>query len=232
MKLVVGLGNPGRDYQGTRHNVGFDALACLSSRLGVGKPKSRFQSELAEGELGGQRVILLCPLTYMNLSGTAVRQAVDFYKLDQSDLSGLIVVCDDLALEVGRIRIRAKGSAGGQKGLADVIRHLGSDFFARLRIGIGRPPASQSGADYVLRRFHKKELPEIELAVVTAADAIETWVREGVQAAMNRYNAVSDEKSVKSRPKSEKVKVGRKLSSEGGASQANDDFGSTVDPEQ
>lgn len=234
MKLVVGLGNPGRDYQGTRHNVGFDVLACLAARLGVGKPKSRFQSELAEGVLDGERIVLLSPLTYMNLSGSAVRQAVDFYKVDLNDLSALIVVCDDLALDVGKIRLRAKGSAGGQKGLADVIRCLGSDQFARLRIGIGSPPASQSSADYVLRRFHKKELPEIELAVVTAADAVETWVREGVQVAMNRYNAGQPGESGKQRQsprsKAKRDKVEDKAPIEVSPSQPNVDGGSVVHP--
>ncbi len=234
MKLVVGLGNPGRDYQGTRHNVGFDVVACLASRWGVGKPKARFQSELAEGNFGGERIILLSPLTYMNLSGSAVRQAIDFYKIDSSDLSSLIVVCDDLALDVGKIRLRAKGSAGGQKGLADVIRCLSSDQFPRLRIGIGSPPGSQSAADYVLRRFQKKELPEIELAVMTAADAVGTWVREGVQVAMNRYNAGQPSKADKQRQSSgaqaKRVEVVGGSPSEVVSSQSSVDDGSAVEP--
>lgn len=186
MKLVVGLGNPGKDYEGTRHNIGFEVLRQLSLRFNAGKLRSKFNSQLGEIDIGGQKVVLLFPLTYMNLSGQAVRAAVDFYKLPLSDL---ILVCDDLSLELGRIRIRASGSAGGQKGLANTIQQLGSDAFPRLRIGIGGTPGERSAADYVLSAFAKAERATMDVAVMRAADAIEAWVGSGIESAMNRYNA-------------------------------------------
>lgn len=186
MKLVVGLGNPGKDYQGTRHNIGFEVVAELASRFRAGRPKSKFKAEVVEVEIGNQKVVLVCPLTYMNLSGHSVRMAVDFYKLACSDL---IMICDDLSLDVGRLRIRAAGSAGGQKGLANTIEQLGTDSFPRLRIGIGQPPGSMSAADFVLRTFGKSEKIDVDVAVKRAADAVELWIVEGIAAAMNRFNA-------------------------------------------
>ncbi len=185
MKLVVGLGNPGKDYQGTRHNVGFDVVAALNHRHGAGRPKSKFKAEVVETSIGGCKTVLVCPLTYMNLSGQSVKAAVDFYKLGLQDL---IVICDDLALELGRLRIRPSGSAGGQKGLANVIDQLGSDQVTRLRVGIGRPKSGVETVNHVLQTFSKKEQPEIDVAIQRAADAVEIWIREGVEAAMNRYN--------------------------------------------
>jgi len=147
MKLVVGLGNPGRKYEGTRHNVGFDCLAKLAGRLPAAPVKQKFQGELIEAEIGGERVLLLCPLTYMNLSGGSVLAARDFYKIKENDI---LVVCDDFHLPLAKLRFRAKGSAGGQKGLADILRRLGTENIARLRIGIGEPPPQWNVADYVL----------------------------------------------------------------------------------
>jgi peptidyl-tRNA hydrolase, PTH1 family len=185
MKLVVGLGNPGRRYEATRHNLGYAVLTELAKRLMAGPPKEKFHGELADGALAGEKVLLLSPLTYMNRSGMSVRAARDFYALPDKDV---MVVCDDLNLPLARLRIRAAGSSGGHKGLEDIIENLQSEAFSRLRIGIGEPPEGWDAADFVLARFTGEELPEIERAVLRATDAVVDWVREGVEYCMNRYN--------------------------------------------
>ena len=185
MKLVVGLGNPGRRYERTRHNVGYGVLQELARRFGSGSAKSKFHGEVFEANLAGQRALLLSPVTYMNRSGISVQAASSFYKMPPEDL---LIVCDDLNLPVAKLRLRPKGSAGGQKGLEDIVRRLGTDEFPRLRIGIGSPPESWVWADYVLSKFTKDEAAEIEQAVCRAADAIVLWAREGIEACMNRYN--------------------------------------------
>ena len=188
MKLVVGLGNPGRRYAATRHNIGYAVLAELGRRFGDGKAKARFQAEVMEAELGGQRALLLSPTTYMNLSGASVLEARDFYKLQDEEL---LILCDDLNLPVGKLRIRSQGSSGGQKGLEDIIRRLGSEAFARLRVGIGTPPPGWDAADFVLARFSAEEQPLIDEAVRTAAEAVVVWAREGGAVCMNRYNGIT-----------------------------------------
>ncbi|MGD9646164.1 MAG: aminoacyl-tRNA hydrolase [Pirellulales bacterium] len=185
MKLVVGLGNPGRKYEGTRHNVGYEAVAELVRRHGAGRPKLAFQGELLEVSLGTERTLLLCPHTYMNRSGASVGAAVDFYKLPIADV---LVVCDDWNLPLGKLRIRASGSAGGQKGLQDILKRLGTEELARLRIGIGSVPPNWDAADYVLSRFAAAERTEMDIARQRAADAVTAWAGDGVAAAMNRYN--------------------------------------------
>lgn len=190
MKLIVGLGNPGRKYAGTRHNVGFDVVAELARRHGVSGFKKAFQGETADvnlttGSGAGERVLLLMPHTFMNASGKSAVEARDFYKLTNDDL---LVVCDDLNLPLGKLRVRATGSSGGQKGLADIIRGAGGENVPRLRVGIGQPPGRMDAADFVLAKYGKEEKTEMELAVVLAADAAELWVRDGVAACMNRYN--------------------------------------------
>ncbi|MGH7128087.1 MAG: aminoacyl-tRNA hydrolase [Planctomycetaceae bacterium] len=189
MKAVVGLGNPGLKYQKTRHNVGYEVLAELARRLGGGRPTIKFEAETVEVRLGDEKVLLVAPQTYMNRSGRSVRQAVDFFKLPLDDL---LIVCDDMNLDCGRLRLRGAGSAGGQKGLADIIRHLGTEAFPRLRLGIGRPPGRMAATDYVLSRFRSEETEAIEHALALAADAVETWVGDGLDAAMNRFNAASE----------------------------------------
>jgi len=186
MKLVVGLGNPGRKYVETRHNVGFQVAATLASRFGQSTPRSKFQGEIVEASIETEKLLLLCPHTYMNRSGSSVLAARDFYKLELADL---IVVCDDLSLPLGKRRIRAKGSSGGQNGLRDIIRRLGSEEFPRLRIGIESPPPGWDAADFVLSKFTKDDHAEMEIAVSRAADAVECWVREGIESCMNQYNA-------------------------------------------
>jgi peptidyl-tRNA hydrolase, PTH1 family len=186
MKLVVGLGNPGPKYAGTRHNVGFDVLDRLSAAAPGSTVWTKFEAELCSVSIGSEKVLLAAPQTYMNLSGRAVRSLMDFYKLAASDL---LVVCDDLNLEPGRLRLRGSGTAGGQKGLQNIIQHLGTQEFARLRIGIGRPPGRMDAAAYVLQKFAAQERELMEVVVAQAADGVGLWVRQGIEAAMNRLNA-------------------------------------------
>lgn len=185
MKLVVGLGNPGPKYEKTRHNVGFHVLSEVARKCGAGRPKTKFRGEFAEAFVGPQKTMLLCPHTYMNKSGSSVQLALSFYDLSEADL---LVVCDDFNLPLAKLRFRAQGSAGGQKGLADIIRCQGTEQFARLRLGIGPPPANWDVADYVLSKFGKEETAEVELATRRAADAVFDWVRHGTEYCMNLYN--------------------------------------------
>lgn len=189
MKLIVGLGNPGRKYEQTRHNVGFVVAAKVSQMIGAGAVKAKFSGEIAEGQgvVGGglEKIVVLCPLTYMNASGKSVRKACDFYKISPVDL---LVICDDLNLACGRIRLRQHGSAGGQKGLADIIRQLGTEAFPRLRIGIDRPPPNWDVSDYVLGKFSEEESVKIEPAIEKSAQATMDWVAQGIDFSMNRYN--------------------------------------------
>lgn len=186
MKLVVGLGNPGRRYDGTRHNIGYAVLAELARRFGVAPPKAQFHGAVVEARLSEQKALLLSPTTFMNLSGTSVQEAKSFYKLADEDL---LVICDDLNLPVGKLRFRARGSSGGQKGLEDIIRRLATEEFSRLRIGVGTAPDGWAWADYVLSRFTGEELPVVERAVALAAEAVAAWAGEGTDACMNRYNS-------------------------------------------
>jgi PTH1 family peptidyl-tRNA hydrolase len=185
MKLVVGLGNPGRRYEGTRHNVGYAVLAEVAKRHATSPVRAKFHGEVVEADLAGQRALLLSPLTYMNQSGLSVVEAKAFYKVPEEDL---LVICDDLNLPLAKLRFRARGSSGGQKGLDDIVGRLGTEEFARLRIGIGSPPPGWEWVDYVLSRFTKEEIPEIEQAVAEAAGAVVAWAREGIEPCMNRYN--------------------------------------------
>lgn len=180
---MVGLGNPGSKYEGTRHNIGFEVVDRLIQG-GSGVSSRKFEGRLSEAEIDFHRVLLLKPETFMNLSGRSVRQALQFYKLDLADL---LVVCDDLSLPLGRLRLRRGGSDGGQKGLRDIALQLGTEGFARLRIGIGdRGPLG--AADFVLSRFRAAERPTIDDALIRATQAVAVWVTQGLDAAMNRFN--------------------------------------------
>ena len=184
MKIVVGLGNPGRQYAGTRHNVGFDVLDYLASGPGVAGGRAAFQSEVAELSDGGEKVLLVKPQTFMNLSGRAVRAVLDFYKLTPTDL---LVVCDDYNLPLGKLRVRAKGSHGGQNGLRNIQEQLGTDEYPRLRMGIGQPAPGEA-VDFVLTRFKPGERAAVEEAVASAAAGVLVWVRQGLAACTNRVN--------------------------------------------
>jgi PTH1 family peptidyl-tRNA hydrolase len=184
VKLIVGLGNPGPAYEQTRHNVGFMVLDALAGRLGASLKRRRFNGLTEDAADGPQKLLLVKPQQFMNRSGRCVADAAGFYRIGAENI---LVVTDDLALDVGRLRMRPKGSSGGHNGLKDVIAALGTDGFARLRIGIGSQ-GDREAADYVLSKFAADEKPLIEQAVQTAADAVLCWVRQGAEAAMTRYN--------------------------------------------
>ncbi|MBN1507327.1 MAG: aminoacyl-tRNA hydrolase [Sedimentisphaerales bacterium] len=188
VKLIVGLGNPGSEYAETRHNLGFKVLEALESALAIELNKRKFSAWIGDGLDSGQRLILMKPRKFMNRSGEAVATAVGFYKLD---LSGLIVVTDDMALEVGRIRVRAKGSAGGHNGLADIIEKLGSNEFARCRVGIG-PAQRAEAVDYVLGRPQEQDKRLLNEAILRARDAVLCWVRFGIEKTMNEFNRAQE----------------------------------------
>lgn len=185
-RLIVFLGNPGLKYSGTRHNVGFMTADALEKKLGVSINRAKFKSLTAKCELGGKSVLLMKPQTYMNLSGDAVIEAVRFYKLTPEDV---LVVCDDTALPCGKLRFRQKGSAGGHNGLKSIISRLDSDAFPRLKIGVGSPPHPEYDMiDWVLGVFRNQDAEDIAKAVQTAAEAIEVFLHDGADRAMNRYN--------------------------------------------
>ena len=186
--LVVGLGNPGRKYDATRHNVGFEVVAELARRFFADAPRNKFEAEFTETRIADKPVMLVAPQTYMNLSGRSVRQFVEFFRIPHQQI---VIICDDMNLDVGRLRWRAKGSAGGQNGLKNIIEHLGSQDFPRLRIGIGRPPGRMASADFVLSKFRKEEAEDIEHAILRAADSVEVWIKDSVEAAMNQFNRVA-----------------------------------------
>lgn len=190
MKLVVGLGNPGSQYAGTRHNAGFDVVAELVRRFSSVKAQTKFSSLVHEVFADAGKILLVTPTTFMNRSGEAVQQFVHFYQIAPQDV---VVVCDDMNLPLGRIRWRASGSAGGQKGLADIIQRLGTDQVPRLRLGVGRPPGQMDAAEFVLSRFRAEQREEFAVMTKIAADSVETWISDGLVCAMNRYNRSSEE---------------------------------------
>ena len=183
MYLIVGLGNPGKKYEHTRHNMGFDTIDLLSDLSKIDVDKEVFSGLLGRGKIFDKDVMLFKPTTYMNLSGTAVRQVVDYFKIDVSDI---IVICDDMALEVGTIRLRMKGSSGGQKGLQNIIDHLNTEEFKRIRIGIGHP--EDDTIDYVLSKPLKEERPMIDEAIHDAVEAIKEALRTDFDRAMSKFN--------------------------------------------
>ena len=189
-KVVVGLGNPGPKYDGTRHNVGFAVVDRLAESPLVGRFQRRFQAQIAEWNEDGQKVYLVKPETFMNLSGRCVRQVLDFYQLPPESL---LVVCDDMNLPLGKLRVRPRGTHGGHNGLRDVQNYLGSTEYARLRIGVGAPEGDDA-VDHVLGRFRPSERPLIEDALSLAVQAVVVWLHRGVEACMNQYNAGTDAK--------------------------------------
>jgi len=184
VKVVVGLGNPGTKYAGTRHNVGFAVADYLAAAPDCGPFRSKFQAGIAEWKVGGETVLVVKPETFMNLSGRAVRPLLDFYKLTPADL---LVVSDDFNLPLGKLRARAKGSHGGQNGLRNIQEQLGTDDYARLRVGVGQPGPGEA-VDFVLSKFKPGERAAVEDAVAKAADAVLVWLRDGIEACMNRAN--------------------------------------------
>ena len=185
MKLIVGLGNPGKKYEKTRHNVGFNVLDLVATRNAADSPKEKFEGRTMDVTIGGERGLLLWPHTLMNLSGRSVGAAVAFYQIELGDL---LVVSDDFNLPLGKLRFRSQGSAGGQNGLEDIINRLGSNEFSRLRIGIGPVPDNWNSADFVLGRFGPSDRTMIDEAIDRAAEAVECWATEGIAVGMNRFN--------------------------------------------
>jgi PTH1 family peptidyl-tRNA hydrolase len=185
VKLVIGLGNPGSKYVGTRHNVGFDVVRELARRYGVGQPQAKFQGEYQDVLIQSEKILLIAPQTFMNRSGESVWQFVRFYQPKPADI---VVICDDMNLPTGRLRWRPSGSAGGQKGLNDIIQRLGHQAFSRLRIGVGRPPGRMDVTAWVLGRFCENEKEDMEHAVVRAADSVEKWITEGIESTMVEFN--------------------------------------------
>lgn len=189
MKLLVGLGNPGPQYRDTRHNAGFMVADALAARWGVDQWREQHRALTASVRVGAEAVLLAKPMTFMNLSGEAVAGLARFYRVEPADV---LVIVDEVALPLGRLRARPEGSAGGHNGLKSVIQHLGTTAFPRLRVGVGRGDARRDLADHVLGRFEPSERAEVEAAVLRAAEAAETFVSDGIGRVMNAFNAASE----------------------------------------
>ena len=186
MYIIAGLGNPTQHYDHTRHNIGFDTITYLADRYHITLNTKKFQAICGTGVIEGQKVLLLKPQTYMNLSGNSIGEAVNFYKLDPA--TEVIVIYDDIALEPGYIRVRKKGSAGGHNGIKDIIAHLGTQEFQRIRVGVGEKPKDYDLAAYVLGHFAAEDRKKVEEAIAQAADAVELMVQDRADEAMNLYN--------------------------------------------
>ena len=193
MYIIVGLGNPGRKYEGTKHNVGFDTIDYLVDENRIPCSGLSLKAMVGKGVIGGQKVLLAKPMTYMNLSGEAVGALVNYYKIDPEQ--ELVVIYDDISLEPGAIRVRKKGSAGGHNGIKNIISHLGTDHFPRIRIGIGEKPANWDLADYVLAPFSRENRGLVEDAVKDAAGALKLILEGDIDEAMNRYNKKAKEQA-------------------------------------
>ncbi len=186
MYIITGLGNPEKKYMNTRHNIGFDVIDAIAEKNDIVLGEKKHKAVIGKGIAAGQKVVLVKPLTYMNLSGESIRSVIDFYKVDEK--SKLIVISDDVSLDMGQIRIRKRGSDGGHNGLKNIIMHLGHDEFIRVRMGVGEKPPRMDLADYVLGHFSAQEREVMNESARTAALAIETMIVEGPDAAMNKYN--------------------------------------------
>ena len=188
MYIIVGLGNPTRQYEGTKHNVGFDTIDYLIDEYQIPSSGAGHKALFGKGMIAGQKVIVAKPMTYMNLSGECIRPVMDYYKVDPSEF---IVIYDDISLVPGGIRIRKKGSAGGHNGIKNIIAHLGTQEFPRVRIGVGEKPARMDLADYVLGHFPKEEAETMTTAFKDGAAAVVDMMTEGVEAAMNHFNGAA-----------------------------------------
>lgn len=186
MFLIVGLGNPGREYQNTRHNIGYDVIDRLAETENLSVMDKKHRAIIGKGMIAGQKCILAKPVTYMNLSGESVRELVDYYKVDETD--ELIVISDDISLDVGQLRVRKKGSAGGHNGLKNIILHLGHDKFMRVKMGVGEKPKGWDLVDYVLGHFPDEERKIMNEVCDRAVEAIRMMVNGEADAAMNRFN--------------------------------------------
>ena len=186
MYVIAGLGNPKREYENTRHNVGFDVIDAIASKYGIRVIERKHKALVGRGYIDGMKVVLAKPQTFMNLSGESIREIIDYYKVDPQ--SELVVVCDDISLELGQLRIRKKGSAGGHNGLKNIIAQLGTDGFARIKMGVGNKPEGYDLADYVLGHFSKGEAKLMDEGYDHAVHAVELIVSGQINEAMNEYN--------------------------------------------
>lgn len=186
MYVIAGLGNPAREYENTRHNIGFDVIDRLAEEEGIRMAEKKHRAIVGRGVIAGRPALLAKPQTYMNLSGESIRELVNFYKADAE--TELIVISDDVSLDLGQLRIRKKGSAGGHNGLKSIIANLGTDGFCRIRMGVGQKPEHYDLADYVLGHFTQPERKIMDEAALRAADAVRLILADGPDAAMNRYN--------------------------------------------
>ena len=186
MFIIAGLGNPDRQYEGTRHNAGFDVIDRIAEKYNIAVDTKRHRAYIGKGIIEGQKVILAKPQTYMNLSGESIRSLVDYYKVDEEN--ELLVIYDDISLDVGQLRIRAKGSAGGHNGIKNIIAHLGTQIFPRIKVGVGEKPKGYDLADYVLGHFSKAERERMEEGYDNAVRAAEMIVSGQLNEAMNEFN--------------------------------------------
>lgn len=187
MKVIIGLGNPGKKYEDTRHNAGFMTIDKISEKWGIPVTQNKFRALVGEGRVEGEKVLLVKPQTYMNLSGESIAEILRFYKLIPDEL---VVIFDDLDLPTGQLRLREKGSAGGHNGIKSMIQHLGTQEFKRIKVGIGRPEPGRSVSDYVLQIFSVDERKAIDEAVSLAAEAAAMWAKEPFLKVMNHYNGL------------------------------------------
>ena len=183
MFLIVGLGNPGKEYDGTRHNIGFETIDYLSKKYNIDVNRTKFKGVFGEGFINNKKVVLLKPSTYMNLSGESIREAINFYKLESEEV---LVIYDDISLEVGKIRIREKGSAGGHNGIKSIIANMSTDVFPRIKIGVGQPKGDL--VSHVLGKFSQEEINDLNEVIEVSSEAVEIIVKDGTKEAMNKLN--------------------------------------------
>ena len=183
MFLIVGLGNPGKEYDGTRHNIGFETIDYLSKKYNIDVNRTKFKGIFGEGFINNKKVVLLKPSTYMNLSGESIREAINFYKLENEEV---LVIYDDISLEVGKIRIREKGSAGGHNGIKSIIANMSTDVFPRIKIGVGQPKGDL--VSHVLGKFSQEEINDLNEVIEASSEAVEIIVKDGTKEAMNKLN--------------------------------------------
>lgn len=186
MYVIAGLGNPKKEYDNTRHNIGFDVIDAIADKYGIRVIERKHKALVGRGFIDGEKVVLVKPQTFMNLSGESLREVIDYYKVDPT--SELIVICDDISLDLGQLRIRKKGSAGGHNGLKNIILHLGTDGFQRIKMGVGGKPEGYDLADYVLGHFSAEEKKVMAESIAQAVEASVTMMKDGADAAMNRFN--------------------------------------------
>ena len=191
MFLIVGLGNPGNQYEDTRHNIGFKVIDNIAKEYNIEINRQKFKGMCGEGFINGEKVILLKPTTYMNLSGESIREVVDFYKISNEDV---LVIYDDISLDVGRLRIREKGSAGGHNGIKSIIAHLGTDIFPRIKVGVGQPNVDL--VNYVLGKFTKEEMEVLSESIDASTKAAKEIISSDVKTAMNIYNGFKASKTI------------------------------------